>query len=323
MNLVKTSIEHIERLAKISPKELTELKDWIKYIHPFMTDTVSSYAVGRKDLHLRHSVKFIKSTEKGRSDEVTKVSDSLSERYKWQLVESIGERLLPGFHQALVLYYPKGTSIRPHRDSRAYDTGAATINIVGNAKLLISPNQDPNNMESFNLEEGDQIRFNNKQLHAISEVKEDRWCVCFFYIKDEFLPKKIEQLELFPNVEVSAQSYQYVEKTSNKEAEILTQLPTLPTSIAYQKYQPKEKIAYNRYSWKDNGFSWWNPTGEEISYIVNLITKERRTDVKNADDIPDGWGAVLAYGGRIILRENLILIFTPNTDNGESNGRGA
>jgi hypothetical protein len=316
MNLVKTSIE---RLAKISPKELTELKDWIKYIHTFMTDTVSSYAVGRKDLHLRHNVKFIKSSEKGRSDEVTKVSDSLSERYKWQLVESIGERLLPGFHQALVLYYPKGTSIRPHRDSRAYDTGAATINIVGNAKLLISPNQDPNNMESFNLEEGDQIRFNNKELHAISEVKEDRWCVCFFYIKDEFLPKKIGQLELFPNVEVSAQSYQYVEKTSNKEVEPVTET-LIP--VAYPKYQPKPKIQYKGYSWKGNPFSWWNLMGEEISFIINPITGEKRTDIKDADDIPDGWNVILAYGGRKLSPKDLILISTPNTSNSESNGEG-
>lgn len=315
MDLVKSSIE---RLAKIPPKELAELKDWIKYIHPFMTKTESSYAAGRKDLHLRHKVKFIKSTaDKGLSDEVTRVADSLSEEYRWQLIEKLGERLLPGFHQALVLYYPKGTSIKTHRDSRAYDTGAATINIIGNAKLLISSNQDPNNMESFNLEEGDQIRFNNKQPHAISEVQEDRWCVCFFYIKDEFLPKQIEQLGLFPHVELSTQSYQCPEKTSNQQVKS----PTQPlTSVTYQKYQPKEKIPCNRYSWKDNGFGWWNPMGEEISYIENLITKERRTDVKNAADVPDGWGAVLDYGGKIILPENLKLISTP-TGNSDSNGR--
>lgn len=290
---------------KVTSEELTKLKCWLQEIDQYMVNSVSTYAKGRRELQLRHSVTLAKNSAKKEAHKVVAIDEATSNKYNSGLIESIGERLLPGFHQALVLHYPKGTSIKVHRDSPAYDKGAATVNIIGKAKLLISDNQDATDMKAFDLGEGDCINFDNKQPHAIAKVEEDRWCVCFFYIKDEFLPKEIEQMGLFSNTELFAQSYQYVEETSDKKVKTSTRSLT---SIAYQKYESKERIAYPRYSWKDNRFGWWNPTGEEISYIQNLTTKERRTGVKDADDIPDGWGAVLDYGGEIILREDLRLI---------------
>jgi len=55
---------------------------------------------------------------------------------------------------------------------------------------------------------------------------------------------------------------------------------------------------YHRYTWSDAP-SWWNPEGEEIAWAENQLTKERHY-IKAIEDVPDGWGVVLNYGGRVI-----------------------
>lgn len=179
----KTIVSPIKQLGKASDREMTYLNEWLVHIEPFMFDSVSTYAKGRKELHLRNFVKLT-SKDKNTTDIVKPIELSIASKYQSHKIEEIGERLLPGFHQGLVLYYPKGTLIKPHRDSPAYAKGAATINIVGNAKFLISDNQDATNMQATLLREGDCIWFDNKEPHAIAKVEEDRWCVCFFYLKE-------------------------------------------------------------------------------------------------------------------------------------------
>ncbi len=171
-------------LPKVSPREIVKLNEWLVHIEPFMFDSVSTYAKGRKELHLRNFVKLASSKDTTTTNVVKPIIPSVASQYKSHMIEEIGERLLPGFHQGLVLYYPKGTLIKPHRDSPAYAKGAATVNIVGNAKFLIRDNQDATNMQATLLGEGDCIWFDNKQPHAIAKVEEDRWCVCFFYLKE-------------------------------------------------------------------------------------------------------------------------------------------
>ena len=180
----KTIVSPIKQLGKASDREMTYLNEWLVHIEPYMFDSVSTYAKGRKELHLRNFVKLASSKDKNTTDIVKPIELSIASKYQSHKIEEIGERLLPGFHQGLVLYYPKGTLIKPHRDSPAYAKGAATVNIVGNAKFLISENQDATNMQTTLLGEGDCIWFDNKQPHAIAKVEEDRWCVCFFYLKE-------------------------------------------------------------------------------------------------------------------------------------------
>ena len=51
----------IVTLPKVSPREIVELNKWLLHIEPFMFDSVSTYAKGRKELHLRNFVKLASS----------------------------------------------------------------------------------------------------------------------------------------------------------------------------------------------------------------------------------------------------------------------
>ena len=184
----------ITRLGKLEGAELALLQDWCKSVKSKMFPSVSQYADGRRELHLRRFV----SLAGAKSEKKTVVKTVDSSMYPGaEMIEALGEKYWPDFHQALVLYYPAGTQIKIHRDSPAYASGAAQINVMGRARFSISGCQDVRKMESYWLEEGDCITFDNKQPHGIERVTSDRWCVCFFKLKAEYLEsQKVEQLSL-------------------------------------------------------------------------------------------------------------------------------
>ncbi len=206
-------METITHLPRLSQRDLTQLQNWINHIKQYMMPSVSTYAPGREELHLRHFVKLAKAKDKGLEDEVTPIPDAITKKYKSEFVEQLGEKIAPGFNQALVLRYPTGSLIKPHRDSRAYSRGAASINIIGGAKFFISHEQDAGNMQGYDLGEGSQISFDNKQPHAVAKVKEERWCVCFFYLKKEYLPAQSVQLGLLDTPQPEVQTKQQDSKT--------------------------------------------------------------------------------------------------------------
>ncbi|WP_414756611.1 hypothetical protein [Anabaena sp. CCY 9910] len=188
------SSELITRLAKLEGEELAQIQDWCKSIKNQMFPSVSQYADGRLEVHLRRFVSLA-SAKSGKKAEVKVVDSAMYPGA--EAIETLGEKLLPDFHQALVLFYPAGTQIKVHRDSPAYASEAAQINISGRARFSISGCQDVRRMESYWLEEGDCIAFDNKQPHGIDRVMSDRWCVCFFRLKAGCLERpRGEQLSL-------------------------------------------------------------------------------------------------------------------------------
>lgn len=189
-----TSPSLITKLRKLERGELTKVQAWCESIKHLMFPSVSQYADGRHELHLRRFVTL----ESAKSGKKSQVGFIPTETYPGaEAIEELGENLLPDFHQGLVLFYPQGTQIKVHRDSPAYAIGAAQINVTGQAKFSISGCQDIRRMESYSLDEGDCISFNNKQPHAIEPVKTARWCICFFYLKPEYLNKEeFHQLSL-------------------------------------------------------------------------------------------------------------------------------
>lgn len=192
--IVTASPTLITRLDKLEGAELAQIQDWCKSVKSKMFPSVSQYADGRMELHLRRFVSL--TGAKSGKKALVRLIDSLLYPGA-EMIEALGERLLPDFHQALVLFYPAGTQIKVHRDSPAYACGAAQINVMGRAKFSISGCQDVRKMESYWLEEGDCVSFDNKQPHGIERVESDRTCVCFFKLKAEYLQSaKVEQLSL-------------------------------------------------------------------------------------------------------------------------------
>lgn len=184
----------ITRLRKLEGQELAQIQDWCKWIKNQMFPSVSKYADGRLELHLRRFVSLT-SAKSGNKAEVKLIEPGL---YPGSFViEELGEKLLPNFHQALVLFYPAGTQIKVHRDSPAYVSGAAQINVMGRARFFISGCQNVRLLESYWLEQGDCISFDNKQPHGIERVQSARWCICFFKLKPEYLETStVKQMSL-------------------------------------------------------------------------------------------------------------------------------
>ncbi|HEY9829249.1 MAG TPA: hypothetical protein V6D26_01630 [Stenomitos sp.] len=176
-----------KRLGRIEGQALQELQDWCLSIKGLMKPSVSGYAQGRLEMPIRTVVGLGKNPKP--AVPVSKKIAAVTDR-----IEVLGDRLLPGFHQGLLLWYPAGTQIKAHRDAPAYATfgkaqgKAASVNAIGNATFFISESQDANKVTRYPLAEGDCIQFDNKQPHGIETVTEDRWVICFFYLKDEYLP---------------------------------------------------------------------------------------------------------------------------------------
>ncbi|MEA5553320.1 hypothetical protein VB713_20485 [Anabaena cylindrica UHCC 0172] len=183
----------IKNLGKLSQQELDLTKAWLKRIDPLMQISPSTYAKGRREISLRNTVELV-SAKSGKPSKIEPISPQRRLILKSEQVELIGERLLPKFDQALILHYPAGTEIKKHADSPAYAKGAASINVIGEAIFNLYSWGDEKFLESINLTEGDCISFDNKQPHSVSPVQFDRWCICFFYLKELQAPA---QLSLF------------------------------------------------------------------------------------------------------------------------------
>ena len=188
----------ITKLPSIQGAQLKTLQNWCRANKKLMTASSSTYAKGRLEMPVRLRVGL------GKKPTASPVNKTISGITK--PIEEIGEKLLPGFHQGLILWYPTGTRIGIHRDAPAYalvsgtSQGlAAQINVIGECNFLISDNQDADNLKRFQIKEGDCFQFNNKQPHGIDYVQQERWCFCFFYLKSDVLSslEKPKQVELF------------------------------------------------------------------------------------------------------------------------------
>ncbi|MDF0554894.1 hypothetical protein [Kamptonema sp. UHCC 0994] len=187
----------ITKLPRIEGAGLKEIQNWCRANKKIMAPSLSSYAKGRLEMPVRLRVGL------GKKPTATPVGKIISNITK--PVEEIGEKLLPGFHQGLILWYPKGTRISVHRDAPAYalikgkSQGlAAQINVIGNCIFRISNCQSADNLEEFQIGEGDCFQFDNKQPHGIDYVQQERCCICFFYLKPEVLNcTEVKQLSLF------------------------------------------------------------------------------------------------------------------------------
>lgn len=168
------------KIGNINASNLAELFELCQEYQRCMFQS-NGYAPKRKELHIR---RFVRLPSSGNPPKVELVADKLGGNYikhfkDIERIEALGDRLLPGFHQGILMHYPEGASMKRHRDHWVYARGAAQVNISGEAILSVDGTQYP-------LTSGECIRFDNMLPHSVRALSE-RWCICFFYLKNKYL----------------------------------------------------------------------------------------------------------------------------------------
>lgn len=161
----------IERIGKIRGDSLVDLHQWCKDHNHLLKPTMSRYATGRKELWIRRYCDLRR-------------NPAITEGYRDERIEALGEHLLPGFHIGLVLLYPPGIEIKLHRDHSAFKPVAASVNL-GDAVFFMTQPSQPS--ISYSLSDGDAIRFDVKIPHGVEPVSNERWSIVFWHLKDEFV----------------------------------------------------------------------------------------------------------------------------------------
>ncbi|MEA5463882.1 hypothetical protein [Leptothoe sp. PORK10 BA2] len=103
-------------------------------------------------------------------------------------VRSLGDRLLPGWHSALLCKYLPGVGINPHRDHTCFQPWAVMVNI-GEANFFEYEGRE---RVVTRLDNGVIVRINTKVLHGVEPVQSVRYSLTFRHIKAEFLTLPIE-----------------------------------------------------------------------------------------------------------------------------------
>jgi hypothetical protein len=173
-------MELITRLGQIKNANLSELQQLCSEYRRWMFPS-NGYASQRYEVHIR---RFVRLPTKDRSVQIELISQKLGGKYikhfrDIERIEALGDRLLPGFHQGILMYYPEGAKMKRHRDHPIYAKGAAQVNVSGRAILNIDGTD-------YSLSSGQCVKFDNTLPHSVEALTE-RWCICFFKLKSKHL----------------------------------------------------------------------------------------------------------------------------------------
>lgn len=153
---------------------LKDLKAWCRVQQPTEKPTASSYARGRFEKWYEHEFKLTMPVEI--------VPAEHDER-----IYNLGQRLFPGNHCCLFLHYLPGIGILPHRDHTASEAWVVSVNI--GVPVVFRHGDDV-----YQLEDGQVVGFDSKQIHSNDPVAQERWALSWRCIKPEHLNR---QLKLF------------------------------------------------------------------------------------------------------------------------------
>lgn len=153
---------------------LNDLKAWCHAQQVTEKPTVSNYACGRYEKWYEYEFKL--------TTPVEVVPAEHDER-----VYQLGQRLFPGNHCCLFLHYLPGVGILPHRDHTASEAWVVSINI--GSSVVFRHGEDV-----YQLEDGQIIGFNSKEIHSLDPVLQERWALSWRCIKPQHFNR---QLTLF------------------------------------------------------------------------------------------------------------------------------
>lgn len=147
---------------------LNDLKNWCREQTPSMEHSISSYTIGdRKEKWFKLGWRLSVPTEVFEAEHNERV-------YK------LGQRIYPGNHSCLFLYYPEGAYILPHRDHTASEAWVVQVNVGCPITLTVDEIK-------YQIEDGEVVGFDSKLLHSVSPATADRWVVSFRKIKKQYL----------------------------------------------------------------------------------------------------------------------------------------
>jgi hypothetical protein len=153
-------------------RDLDALKAWCRAQTPTMQASVSTYVIGdRREKWFEIGKKLT---------ETVQLFDAEHDDRIYQL----GQRLFPGNHACLFLYYPPGAYILPHRDHKASEAWVVQINLGCSVTLTVGEEQHP-------VGDGEAVGFNSKLLHSTSPATADRWVVSWRKIKAQYLDRQL------------------------------------------------------------------------------------------------------------------------------------
>lgn len=167
-------MSNFQRIGKVQ-KDLENLKTWCREQTPTLHFSVSNYVVGE-----RKEKWFERGWTLSKTVQIFKAEHN-------QRIYELGQRLYPGNHACLFLYYPRNTYIRPHRDHTTSEAEVVQVNIGCSVILTVGE-------EQHEVGDGEAIRFNSKLLHSTSPAMADRWVISWRKIKPEHFN---QQLNLF------------------------------------------------------------------------------------------------------------------------------
>ncbi|NJP22528.1 MAG: alpha-ketoglutarate-dependent dioxygenase AlkB [Hydrococcus sp. CRU_1_1] len=155
--------------------DLNKLKSWCYSQLPTMTNSVSNYTVGgRKEKWFDRGWKL--------SHPVEVFTAEHNER-----IYQLGQRLFPGNHACLFLYYPFSAYIKPHRDHTASENWVVQIHIGCPVTFTVGENE-------YALADGEIVGFNSKLLHSVSAARSDRFVISWRKIKPIYLQQQLSLL---------------------------------------------------------------------------------------------------------------------------------
>jgi hypothetical protein len=162
----------LEKIGKIQGQNLQDLHDWCQNHRYLLKPTISRYANGRKELWIRRYCDL-------------KKQPVITEGFRDDRLEALGDRVLPNFDIGLLLFYQPGVKINLHRDHTVFSPTAVSINL-GEATFLMAEMVKKGaklQPEYYHLTDGEVIKFNSKILHGIKAVNKERWCIVFWHLK--------------------------------------------------------------------------------------------------------------------------------------------
>ena len=153
---------------------LKDLKAWCRVQQPTEKPTVSNYARGRFEKWFELEFKL--------TIPVEVIPAEHDER-----IYQLGQRLYPGNDSCLFLHYLPGIGILPHRDHTESEGWVVSVNI--GVPVVFRHSGD-----IYQLEDGQVVGFDSKQIHSNDPVAQERWALSWRCIKPEYLNR---QLTLF------------------------------------------------------------------------------------------------------------------------------